>query len=159
VTRLPAMGRRGEGWFGLQVLLLAAVAGAGFLLGPDWSGPLLTLTTVAGPVLVVVGIGLGLLGIRDLDTSLTPLPRPVTGARLIEHGVYRRLRHPIYLGVLLSALGWALFTASIVALVLALGLAVLLDLKARREEAWLHEHYPDYAGYARRTRRFVPGLY
>jgi protein-S-isoprenylcysteine O-methyltransferase Ste14 len=69
------------------------------------------------------------------------------------------VRHPIYLGVLLSALGWALLKASVVALGLAIGLAVLLDLKARREEAWLDERYPDYADYARRTRRFVPGIY
>jgi protein-S-isoprenylcysteine O-methyltransferase Ste14 len=46
-----------------------------------------------------------------------------------------------------------------VALVLALGLAAVLDLKARREEAWLVVRYPGYAAYARRTRRFLPGLY
>jgi protein-S-isoprenylcysteine O-methyltransferase Ste14 len=34
-----------------------------------------------------------------------------------------------------------------------------LDLKARREEAWLSERYPEYAAYARHTHRFVPGVY
>lgn len=159
MSSLPHLGRRGEGWFGLQVVFLAAVAGAGFLLGPDWNGLLRMATTLIGIALLAAGIALGILGIRELDVSLTPLPHPTDDGRLVEHGIYRRIRHPIYVGVLLSALGWALLTASIVALVLAIGLAVLLDLKARREEAWLDERYPDYAAYARRTRRFVPGIY
>jgi protein-S-isoprenylcysteine O-methyltransferase Ste14 len=39
-------------------------------------------------------------------------------------------------------------------------LAVIFDLKARLEEAWLEEQYPGYAGYRNQTpRRFVPGVY
>ena len=39
-------------------------------------------------------------------------------------------------------------------------LALLFDLKARREEAWLMERFPKYAAYRARTpRRFVPWLY
>src|SRR6266540_1831336 len=39
-------------------------------------------------------------------------------------------------------------------------LAVLFDLKARREEAWLIERIPEYEAYRARTpRRFVPWLY
>jgi protein-S-isoprenylcysteine O-methyltransferase Ste14 len=49
--------------------------------------------------------------------------------------------------------------ASLLALGLALALAVLLDLKARREEVWLREKYPGYAEYAGHTKRFVPGVY
>ena len=37
-VHLPDLGRRGEGWVALQVLLLVAILGAGFL-GPLWSGP------------------------------------------------------------------------------------------------------------------------
>jgi protein-S-isoprenylcysteine O-methyltransferase Ste14 len=38
-------------------------------------------------------------------------------------------------------------------------LAGWLDLKSRREEAWLVERYPAYAEYRARTARFVAGLY
>jgi protein-S-isoprenylcysteine O-methyltransferase Ste14 len=78
---------------------------------------------------------------------------------LISDGIYRRLRHPIYAGLILLALGWSLLTASVLALVLTGAFAVLLDLKARREEVWLRDRFPGYAAYAARTRRFVPGLY
>jgi len=38
-------------------------------------------------------------------------------------------------------------------------LAAWLDLKSRREEAWLRGHYPEYEAYRRRTHRFIPGAY
>lgn len=96
---------------------------------------------------------------RSLGTALTPLPRPLEEARLVEHGLYRSLRHPIYVGLLLAALGWSLLFESPISLAASGALAVVLDLKARREEAWLLERYPGYADYRRRTRRFVPRLY
>jgi protein-S-isoprenylcysteine O-methyltransferase Ste14 len=40
-----------------------------------------------------------------------------------------------------------------------MGLAVWMDLKARREEAWLLARYPGYAAYRARSRRFVPRIY
>jgi hypothetical protein len=36
---------------------------------------------------------------------------------------------------------------------------VVLDLKSRREEVWLTQKYPGYAALARRTKKFVPGIY
>jgi len=102
---------------------------------------------------------LAYLGIRDLDRSISPMPRPTETSVLIQDGIYRRLRHPIYAGLILVALGWSLLMASLAALVLALLLAVILDLKARREEVWLRERYPGYAAYATHTKRFVPGIY
>ena len=44
-------------------------------------------------------------------------------------------------------------------LVLALTQAVLLDFKARREEHWLREKFPDYDEYAIKVRRLIPWLY
>jgi len=143
----------------LQLLLMALIAVSGLLFGANWSGAPRFAAALAGGVLIVLGVGLAYLGIRDLDQTVSPLPRPTDRTVLISDGVYRRLRHPIYAGVVLLGLGWALLTASLVALALALLLAAVLDLKARREEAWLREHFADYATYAARTRRFIPGIY
>ena len=159
MSGLPDLGRRGEGWFGLQLLLLGAVLVSGIFFGPNWAGAARFASAVAGLVLIGGGIGLALLGTRDLGPSLSPMPRPTDEAVLVESGVYRRIRHPIYLGVAAAALGWGLLTASLVAIVLAIALVTLLDLKARREEAWLRERFAGYPEYVRRTRRFVPGIY
>ena len=159
MSNLPSLGPRGEGWFVAQLVLLAAVVAAGFLLGPDLAGAPRFAAAVAGVVLIFGGLLIAVAGVRQLDRAISPLPRPRAGAVLVEGGLYRRVRHPIYVGVVASALGWALFTASLAAVLMALLLALLLDLKARREEAWLVERFEGYAAYMRRTRRFIPGLY
>jgi protein-S-isoprenylcysteine O-methyltransferase Ste14 len=138
---------------------MVLVGAAGVSLGSNWAGAPRFAASVAGGALIVAGIAIGYLGIRDLDRSLSPLPRPRDTAVLIQDGIYRRIRHPIYAGVILLAIGWGLLMASFAALALALALAVLLDLKARREEVWLRERYPGYAAYAEQTKRFVPGFY
>lgn len=159
MSRLPALGPRGEGWFLVQLVLLAGVAAAGLFLGGTWTGGARFAGAVAGGALFVGGIALAVLGVRDLDRSVSPLPFPTEHGTLVEHGIYRRIRHPIYLGVFASAVGFGLIMASAVALLLSLALGALLDLKARREEAWLGERYPGYAAYKQRTRRFVPSVY
>ena len=157
--RLPALGPHGEGWFVLQIVFMLLVGAAGVIFGGNWSGAPRFASSVAGGALVLAGVALGYLGIRDLDRSLSPMPRPRDTAVLIQDGVYRRLRHPIYAALILLAVGWSLLMASVLALAMALALAVLMDLKARREEVWLREKYPGYAEYAEHTKRFVPGVY
>lgn len=157
-SRLPHLGPRGEGWVAIQVALFVLLALAG-TAGPAWGEPWLTAGRLAGACLIGVGLilaGLGLLGLRE---NLTAVPRPVEGGRLIEHGVYRVVRHPIYTGIICAAVGWALVWASPAALVVAGGLGVFFDLKTRLEEAWLVEAYPAYAGYQRRVRKLIPLLY
>lgn len=159
MSGLPSLGPRGEGWLAIQLLLLVAVVAAGFLLGPNVGGAPRFAAAVAGVVLMLAGLALVAAGARRLEGSLSALPRPTPDGVHVEEGVYRRVRHPIYVGVIASALGYALFMASLAALLMVVLLAVVLDLKARREEAWLVERYPAYAAYMRRTRRFIPGLY
>jgi protein-S-isoprenylcysteine O-methyltransferase Ste14 len=106
-----------------------------------------------GGVLVVLG------GVQ-LGSSLTPFPAPRIGGDLSATGVYARARHPMYGGGILMALGWSIVFGSVVGLLLTVLLAVFFDLKARREEAWLVDHYPEYDAYRRRTpRKLLPWLY
>ena len=159
MSRLPSLGPRGEGWVALQFIFLGAIAVAGWLFGGTWSGTARAGSLVVGGLLIVGGLALAGLGVRDLDRSLSALPRPTERAVLVSHGVYRQVRHPIYTGLIAGALGWSLAAASAVALVVTVGLAVVLDLKSRREEVWLGEKFADYGAYAARTKRFLPGLY
>jgi protein-S-isoprenylcysteine O-methyltransferase Ste14 len=158
VSRIPDLGPRGEGWFAGQVLLLGTI-GVLALTGPAWDGPVRLVTAVAGVLLMVAGAFLALRGIVDLRSSLTPLPAPAADAVLVETGIYAHVRHPIYAGLISGAFGWSLAWAAPLALAAAVGLAIWLDLKSRREELWLGERYPGYAAYRGRTRRFVPRLY
>ena len=155
---IPELGPRGEGWFVLQVLLGAGIAGCGFI-GVYWPRSVESFLGVLGLVVAVAGLLLLVLGLVSLGRSFTPLPRPRGRAQLRQGGIFKLVRHPIYGGAILIALGWSVAEAPLGLVPTAL-LAALFHLKAQREEVWLVERYPAYATYRRRTpHHFVPWLY
>jgi protein-S-isoprenylcysteine O-methyltransferase Ste14 len=143
----------------LQFILLPLVALAGLLAGNAWASPLADFTSLLG--LALMGGGAALLGrgLMDLGGNLTPVPRPRDDAQLVETGVYALVRHPLYGGLIATAVGWSLVSASPLALLLSGVLVVFFDLKSRREEVWLKERYADYPDYMTRTKRLVPWVY
>lgn len=159
MSRLPSLGPRGEGWLFLQLLLLLAIVAAAMAFPLPVDSSVGQTARVVGLVILVVGLIVFGLGIVTLGSSLSPLPAPMPSAELVERGIYRFIRHPIYTGLILAALGGSIYTVSPLALGLTALLAVVLDLKSRREEIWLRERFPEYKAYAARTRKFIPGIY
>jgi protein-S-isoprenylcysteine O-methyltransferase Ste14 len=156
----PRLGRRGEGWFLLQLALMVLI-GLSALSGVYWPDAVAGALVVVALVLILAALVLLVLAGFSLllARSTTVFPRPREGARLAEGGVYRRVRHPVYGGVLLLAVGWSVADSPL-GLIPTAVLALVFDLKARVEESWLEERLPGYAAYRERTpRRFVPGLY
>ena len=95
-------------------------------------------------------------GIRGF---LTPFPRPLDHARLQVGGAYGRVRHPIYGGLILIALGWSLISSPLT-LVVTVALMLVLEMKSRLEESMLAQRFPEYDAYRQRVRwRFVPGVH
>ena len=158
MSRLPALGPRGEGWVVIQFVLLAVVAVSG-LAGPAWAGAARLATTVLGAVLVALGLLLAFRGLMDLRDALTPLPHPRDGASLVDTGAYRLVRHPIYGGIIVGAAGYGRLMASPLTLAGAALLLGFFRVKSAREELWLDTSYPGYAAYRARTRRLVPFIY
>lgn len=159
MSRLPSLGPRGEGWLFLQLLLLVAIVAAAMAFPLPVASSVEQIARVVGLVMLVGGFIVFGLGIVTLGSSLSPLPAPLPSAELVERGIYRFIRHPIYAGLILAVLGGSIYSVSALALVLTGALAVVLDLKSRREEIWLRERFPGYAAYAARTRKFIPGIY
>jgi protein-S-isoprenylcysteine O-methyltransferase Ste14 len=159
-SRLPALGPRGEGWVAAQLVLFAmiAVAGLGDLSEhglAHWG----QAASLGGVIAIVAGGLVAGRGVWDLRASLSPFPRPIAGSPLIESGAYRLIRHPIYSGLVLGAIGWGLVTGSAVAIGTAGLLFLLFAGKSRREEVWLAAAHPGYAAYQIRTKRLVPWVY
>ncbi|MDE2341861.1 MAG: isoprenylcysteine carboxylmethyltransferase family protein [Betaproteobacteria bacterium] len=86
-------------------------------------------------------------------------PEPRANARLVTSGPYRRVRHPMYVALLLGTaaiaaagsdggLSWGLWAL----------LVLVLHFKAALEERLLEERFPEYRDYRQHTGRFLPGL-
>ncbi len=144
--------RPGERLVAAQLTLIAATAVTA-VAGP---GRLPRPVRLAGLTLLAAGACLGGAGAARLGRDLTPLPEPRAGAPLREDGVFGRVRHPIYGGLMLGAGGAALAGSPRAALPAA-ALVALLRHKATVEERALCRVHPAYAVYAERVkRRFVP---
>jgi protein-S-isoprenylcysteine O-methyltransferase Ste14 len=158
-SRLPDLGARGGGWVAGQLVLLLAIA-LSALIEVGWPEGARTPMEIVGILVMCVGLALLAAGCLGLGSSLTPFPRPRAGGSLRVAGIYARARHPIYGGALLLAAGWSLLFATPLGGAFTILLAAFFELKARREERWLVERYPEYEAYRARTRRrFVPWLF
>ena len=144
-SRLPQLGRRGEGWVALQVVLVAAMVAAG-TKGRKWPSASRGVRMAAAGLSGLGGLYLFGDGIGRLGRQITPFPRPVEEGSVKSTGAYGLVRHPMYGGVLLMTLAWSL-ASSPLALAPWTMAAGFLDAKRRREEAWLVEEYPQYEEY------------
>jgi protein-S-isoprenylcysteine O-methyltransferase Ste14 len=149
---------RGGSWvlaqFPLTALALLA-ARVGPTLPASFAGP----ARAFGIGLGVAGGLLFLAGLLGLGRGLTPFPKPLPNARLVQTGAFGLARHPVYGGGILAVAGWALLHGGVLGLIAAGVLALFFDAKASREERWLTSRFPEYAAYRRRVKKLIPFVY
>jgi len=156
---LPELGRRGGGWVAAQAALIVLIA-LSALVGLGWRGGLAPAAYAVAAVLGLLGVALLVAGGATLGSALTPFPAPREGAGLRQAGVYGFVRHPMYGGGILVALGWSVAFATPAGLALSVALALFFELKSRREELWLERSIPSYREYRQHVRRrFLPFLW
>jgi protein-S-isoprenylcysteine O-methyltransferase Ste14 len=150
---------RGAWYVVVQAILIGLI-----LFGPQGffvfsREPLKTIFQSCGIAIGLLAFLVIVIAIINLGKNLTPLPCPKDNAELVQNGLYRFVRHPIYFGVLLAALAWFFIFPGIYILAYAVGLFFLFDMKARREEIWLVERFPAYKPYQSRVKKLIPGIY
>jgi protein-S-isoprenylcysteine O-methyltransferase Ste14 len=152
---------RGEWYVVVQSILFVLIA-----VGPGWIDVHPHLPAFWRVAAMMIGLALGaaglllaLAGMLGLGSNLSIFPRPKDNATLVQTGAYSVVRHPIYAGLIIGAVGWALLNVSLVTLIYAAILLAFFDVKSRREERWLTEKFPDYAAYRTRVRKLIPFVY
>lgn len=140
---------------GLPIAVRQTSAGSalGRLLQPAGSWRYLGLAPVT------IGLALVIAGARTMGKSLTPGTTPRVEGELVTGGIYRHLRHPIYLGVILVlwGLSWLQSTWMTGLLVAGISLAYF-DRKAAAEERKLAARFPEYQAYRDTVPRLLPRL-
>ena len=113
-----------------------------------------------GVVLFAAGGALRIWPVFVLGHRFSGLVAIQPGHSLVTTGLYRVVRHPSYLGLLVNSLGWALAFRSGVGVLLTALLIPPLVARVRAEERLLRSHFGgEYEVYRSRTSRLIPGFY
>ncbi len=112
--------------------------------------------SILGLTLVATGSAFCVIAISYLGRSFSIMAE---ARELVTHGPYAFVRHPLYLAEEIAVLGAIVIFFSLPA-VLLLFVHVAIQLqRMRNEEAVLRQAFPEYAAYAARTSRVIPGVY
>ena len=113
-----------------------------------------------GVALFAAGCALRLWPVVVLGKRFSGLVAIQAGHTLQTTGIYSIIRHPSYLGLLVSVLGWSLAFRSVAGIVLSAALVPVLVGRMDAEEALLQSQFgSEYDAYRSRTSRLIPGVY
>jgi protein-S-isoprenylcysteine O-methyltransferase Ste14 len=111
---------------------------------------------LVGNVVLLAGIVFTIVSVAVLGRCFGILP-DVRG--LVTRGPYRLVRHPVYLGEQVAALGLLIGSENRLPTSIAFVAVLVCQLvRTRYEEAGLTAQFPEYAAYAQRTKRLIPGV-
>lgn len=159
--------KRRDGGSSLVLGLLAGLGTALFFLLPV----LAPATTVheariqavlffTGTTLVLLGAGLRWAAIKALGASFTGSVMIQEGQRIVQHGPYRYIRHPSYVGILVIVLGFGLMSANWASCIaITAGMFTGLLYRISVEEKMLQQESSQYREYMRRTKKLIPSLF
>jgi protein-S-isoprenylcysteine O-methyltransferase Ste14 len=145
------------------LLLAAAVAAAMWALArwlPAVSlGLPVALRIGLAAMLVAAGVGAALAGelaFRRARTTVDPM-HPENSRCVVDGGIYRVSRNPMYLGFLLALAGWGLWLGQLTPLLLLPGFVLYLNrFQILPEERALQARFGEaYATYCARARRWI----
>ena len=120
---------------------------------PSW-------VAVVGALMVVAGLANNIVCQVTMGRSYSSFLVTREDHQLITRGMYGYVRHPIYLGVICAFTGIALFTTSLLGLIVLWGVIPFFLRRIRLEEHMLLDELgPEYEAYRERTKKLVPFLY
>ena len=118
--------------------------------------PLHGLWSLAAAVAGLTVATLAMRSFRQAETTIDPL-RPERASTLVEDGVYRWTRNPMYVGLTLVLLAWCLWLGNLLSLVMVVLFVAYIDrFQIRPEERALRASMGEaYDAYCKRVRRWL----
>jgi protein-S-isoprenylcysteine O-methyltransferase Ste14 len=107
-------------------------------------------------IVQLTGLGVRARSMQTLKASYSRMLRTADQQKLIDHGPYAIVRHPGYLGSILTWTGFALTSRSVPVVGALAGLFSVYRRRMMAEEQMLTRDVPGYAEYALRTKRLIP---
>ncbi len=153
----------------LEIVLLT-VAWLGFFVPLIWIAtpvlafadyPLRPVPFIAGSLCLALGLWLFYRSHSDLGTNWSITLEVREKHQLVTHGIYRNVRHAMYLALLIYSLRQALVLPNWVAgPSYGVAIALVVALRVGPEERMMLEEFgKDYEAYLARTSRLIPGVW
>ena len=115
---------------------------------------------VVGLILFCVGVLIRAVGKLTLGRYYAYGLRTLPDHKLIKHGIYKYIRHPISLAGILYIVGIPLIFSSRYGFVIMLAIAPLVLYRLKLEEQMLVEKFGDeYREYMKKTWKMIPFIY
>jgi len=113
--------------------------------------------TLLGTAAVIAGVALNLAADRAFKRHQTTVKPFEVSASLITEGVFRVSRNPMYLGMVLVLLGFAIVLGTLAPFAVYAAFAVLLHYRfVRTEERMLADKFAaDWRAYSAQVRRWI----
>jgi protein-S-isoprenylcysteine O-methyltransferase Ste14 len=115
---------------------------------------------ILGFVLVIVGLGVRIQATRTLGKFFSPTVRVLPEHKLIKHGIYKHIRHPIYLGSMLAFFSVTLIFHSLYGFIITTIAVPFILHKIQAEEQMFIEKFGDeYREYIKNSKKLIPYIY
>ena len=111
--------------------------------------------------MVILGLVVRIKSIVTLKKSFTYSVAKVEGHKLIETGIYKKIRHPGYLGQLIIFIGVSISLSNwLSVLVMVIPIAIGYHYRVAVEERFMIEQFGQYyLDYKKRTKKIIPMIY
>lgn len=145
-------------WLAITLAIVLSILAANYLPARILAWP---YTGYAGLAIILAGMAVRFLAVWSLGSRFTVNLAISKEHRIKTNGMYRWVRHPSYLGSIISFLGFSLSLNNAISLAVILLIVVPSFLyRIRVEERLLiNEFGTEYREYMRKTRRLVPWIY
>ena len=119
------------------------------------------LMPFVGYIFIICGLIIRWTAVLTLKRQFTVDVSIRSGHKIISHGIYRIIRHPSYLGTILSFLGLGIYFSNYISIiVIALPITIVFLYRISIEEQALIQSFGDeYRDYCKTTRRLIPRIY
>jgi protein-S-isoprenylcysteine O-methyltransferase Ste14 len=112
-----------------------------------------------GVVITALGMAISIWARLSLGTNWSGTVTLKDDHELIRKGLYRRIRHPIYTGILVGVIGTGMIHGQLRDLLCFAILYVTFYFKAKREESFLYQEFgPGFTEHQSHTGMFWPKL-
>lgn len=137
----------------LLVLLQFISIGLLLLIEPFFSSGLLLITQVLA---VIVGV-FGVFSLQLGKFNIEPIPK--SSSQLYTAGIYKFIRHPMYLSIFMFFSPIMLLTINLYSWLIFAVLTITLLAKIHFEEKLLQQKFPKYADYKKNSKKLIPFIF